>query len=95
MLCGEGGNESGCACSGFGGVGGSVSGGREKSHHKNYEHHYHYQHHIYNCPHKFKSISPNHTITGTIAVNSPPPILSDYGYCCEGGVRLLVVVVTY
>ena len=22
MLCGEGGNESGCACSGFGGVGG-------------------------------------------------------------------------
>ena len=34
MMCGEGGQESGCACSGFGVVGWSASSGREKNHPK-------------------------------------------------------------
>ena len=45
--------------------------------------------------HKYKSITPYHTVTLKQLSPSPPPILFDYGYGCEGGGRLLVVVVTY
>ena len=45
--------------------------------------------------HKYKSITPNHTVTGTTAATITTPHLFDYGYGCEGGGRLLVVVVTY
>ena len=45
--------------------------------------------------HKYNSITPNHTVTGTTAATITTPHLFDYGYGCEGGGRLLVVVVTY
>ena len=96
MLCGEGGHESGCACSGFGGVGRSASGGREKNYHN-----------ILRTPLALPTTQvqlPNININQLLLITplpvqqlspSPPAILFDYGYGCEGGGRLLVVVVTY
>jgi len=45
--------------------------------------------------HKYKSITPNHTVTGTTDVPITTPILFYYGYGCEGSGRLLMVVVAY
>ena len=96
MLCGEGGHESGCACSGFGGVGRSASGGREKNHHN-----------ILGTPLPLPTTQvqlPNININQLLLITplpvqqllqSPPPISFYYGYGCEGSGRLLVVVVAY
>ena len=73
MLCGEGGNESGCACSGFGGVGGSAGGGREKKYHKTMNTTTTTNNTNTTAQHKYKSITPNHTVTGTTAATITTP----------------------